>query len=101
MTRVSAAPSTSMHDFLLAKEIIDEILRIAKEKKLASIKNVSLEIGSVSLAHDGFPEHMEDISIDNLKFGLENIAKDTLLKGVKFDIKRVKGDKWRIVNITI
>jgi Zn finger protein HypA/HybF involved in hydrogenase expression len=99
MTRASAAQFTNMHDFLLAKEIIDEILKIAKDKKLANIKSVKLEIGSVSLSHDNFPEHAEDINLENLRFGLENIAKNTLLKEAKFDIKKAKGINWSIINI--
>lgn len=90
-----------MHDFLLAKEIIDEVLRIAEEKKLSAIKNVSLEIGSVSLAHDGFAEHTEDISLENLEFGLKSIAKNTLLKDAEFKIKKTAGVDWKITDIEV
>lgn len=90
-----------MHDFLLAKEIIDKILTIIQEGNLKAIKSVSLEIGSVSLAHDGHPEHTEDISIENLRFGLENIAKNTPLNGIKFNVKKVSGRSWRIVDIGV
>ncbi|MFA6973910.1 MAG: hypothetical protein WC238_04215 [Parcubacteria group bacterium] len=88
-----------MHDFLLAKEIIDETLRIAKEKNLAQIQSVDLEIGTITLAHDGFAEHAEDISLENLQFGLASIAKDTILKETKFNIQKVEGDNWKISNI--
>lgn len=91
--------STKMHDFLLAKEIIDETLRIAKEKNLAQIQSVDLEIGTITLAHDGFAEHAEDISLENLQFGLASIAKDTILKETKFNIQKVEGDNWKISNI--
>ena len=90
-----------MHDFLLAKEIVDEVLKIAAEKELKNIKTVSLEIGSVSLAHDGHPEHTEDISIENLQFGIENIAKNTILKDAKFDIKKMEGDSWKITDFEV
>jgi Zn finger protein HypA/HybF involved in hydrogenase expression len=88
-----------MHDFLLAKEIIDEILKIAKEKNLGKIKSATIEIGSITLAHDGFPEHTEDISIENLKFGLENIARNTIIENSEFKINKVKGENWRVINI--
>ncbi len=101
MTRVSAARSTKMHDFLLAKEIVDEVLKLVKEKKITSIKSVSLEIGSVSLAHDGRPEHVEDISLENLEFGLKNIAKNTMLKDTKFIIQKVSGENWKITGIEV
>lgn len=88
-----------MHDFLLAKEIVDELLAIAKEKKLAEIKSADIEIGMIALAHDGHEEHTEDINIENLQFGLESIAKNTILAGTKFNIKKVPGDNWKIVKI--
>ncbi len=88
-----------MHDFLLAKEIIDEALKIAREKNLADIKSVGLEIGSVALAHNNFPKHTEDININNLKFGLRSIAKNTVLENVEFNVKKSSGNSWKIVNI--
>ena len=90
-----------MHDFLLAKEIIDEVLAIAAEKKLIAVKSVDVEIGTIVLAHDGFAEHAEDIDVENLKFGLENITKNTILKGTEFKISKVQGDNWKITNIEI
>ncbi len=90
-----------MHDFLLAKEITDAVFRIAKEKKLKGIKSVSLEIGSVSFAHDGFPEHAEDVNLENLKFGIENLAKNTILGDAKFRIKKTNGSSWKIGNIEV
>lgn len=90
-----------MHDFILAKEIIDELGKIAAEKKIENIKKVSLEIGLVSLAHDGHPEHTEDISVENLKFGLKNISKNTLFENTEFEIKKTAGESWRITNIEV
>lgn len=93
-----------MHDFLLAKEIIDEVLRIIAENPELSgrdVKSVSLEIGSISLAHDGHAEHTEDISLENLEFGIENLVKDTALEGAKFNIKKVAGESWRITDIEV
>lgn len=91
----------NMHDFILAKEIIDELQSILIEKKLAKIKSVSLEVGLISLAHDGHPEHVEDISIENLKFGLKNIIKNTGLENIDFKIKKVAGEHWKIVEIEV
>lgn len=90
-----------MHDFLLAKEIVDEVLAIAKEKNLVAIKSVTVEIGAIALAHDGFDEHTEDINIENLQFGLENIIQKNSLKGVEFKISKVQGDNWKITNIEV
>lgn len=90
-----------MHDFLLAKEIVDEALRIAKEKNISEIKSVDIEIGAIALAHDGFFEHAEEIDLENLEFGLKNIAKNTILKNTKFKIKKTEGENWKIANIEI
>ena len=88
-----------MHDFLLAKEVVDEVLRIIEENNLKSVSDVSLEIGTISMAHDGIAEHAEDISIENLKFGLESISKNTILEKVDFKIKKVEGENWEIKSI--
>jgi Zn finger protein HypA/HybF involved in hydrogenase expression len=88
-----------MHDFMLAKEIVDEVLKIAKEKNLSKINRVSVEIGQIALAHDGHEEHVEDISIENLQFGIDTIAKGTLLENAKFDIIKINGENWKLVGI--
>ncbi|EKE21356.1 MAG: hypothetical protein ACD_7C00270G0005 [uncultured bacterium] len=88
-----------MHDFLLAKEIADKVLEVARENKLEKISQVVLELGSVSLAHDEFEEHTEDISVDNLKFGLEEILKQSGFDTIDFKITKVEGDNWRLVSM--
>lgn len=88
-----------MHDIILAKQIIGEISKIAKVRKLDSIKSVNLEIGSVALAHDSLPEHIDEIDPGNLKFILENMASKYGLEKVKFDIKKIPGDNWKILEI--
>lgn len=90
-----------MHDFILAKEIIDELKAIMAEKKLEIIKKVNVEIGLISLAHDGHPEHAEDLSVENLQFGLASIAKNTPLEKVEFVVKKVAGDTWKITEIEV
>jgi len=91
-----------MHDFILAKEIIDELKKIIVEKNIKkAIKSVNLEIGTVSLAHDGHPEHTEDITLENLEFGLRSIAKGTSYENVQFNIEKVFGENWRITNIEV
>lgn len=88
-----------MHDFLLAKEIINETLKIAKERNLSRVSRVSVEIGQIALAHDGHEEHVEDISLENLQFGLQAVAKGTLLEGAIFDILKVSGEHWKLVSL--
>ena len=88
-----------MHDFMLAKEIVDEVLKIAEEKKLSQITKVSVEIGQIAMAHDGHAEHTEDISEENLQFGIATVAKNTILENTIFVIKKVPGESWRIVEM--
>jgi Zn finger protein HypA/HybF involved in hydrogenase expression len=88
-----------MHDFLLAKEIIDELQKIIQEKNLKVVRLADIEIGMVAMAHDGHAEHTEDISVPNLEFGLKSIAKKTILENTEFRIKKVEGESWRIVSI--
>lgn len=90
-----------MHDFLLAREIIDELKKIISEKKIEKIKKVELEIGLVGLAHDGHAEHTEDISIENLEFGLKNISKNTPFENTKFEIKKTTGESWKITGVEV
>jgi Zn finger protein HypA/HybF involved in hydrogenase expression len=88
-----------MHDFLLAKEIVDEVSAVAKEKCLSKIEKVSVEIGQVAMAHDGHEEHTEDISVENLQFGISAIVKGTLLEKTVFEIKKVPGEHWKLIAI--
>jgi len=90
-----------MHDFLLAKEVIDQIEKIVKKKAInQKIKKVKIELGQVALSHDGFSEHTEDISIENLQFGLKSLAKN-FLKETEFEIEKVSGENWKIVDIEV
>lgn len=88
-----------MHDFLLAKEIADKVLEVARENNLEKISKVVLEIGTISLAHDSFEEHTEDISLDNLKFGLEEILKQSGQSEIDFQISKMEGENWKLVSI--
>jgi len=88
-----------MHDFLLAKEIVDEVLHIARSNKLEKVEKIVLEIGQIALAHDGHEEHVEDISVENLTFGIESIAKGTPVEGAKLEISKVQGEHWMLKSI--
>ena len=97
----SLADKNGMHDFILAKEIIDELKSIAQKKGLNKVKSACIEIGSISLAHDGFDEHAEDISLENLEFGLKSIAKGTIFENTEFKINKAEGDNWKITDIEV
>jgi Zn finger protein HypA/HybF involved in hydrogenase expression len=88
-----------MHDFLLAKEIATETLRIIKEKNFSEVKKVFLEIGNVSLAHGRQEKHAEEINTENLLFGIKSITQGTILEGAEFNIKRTNGETWKLASI--
>lgn len=90
-----------MHDFLLAKEIIDELKKITQAKKLSDIKSVSVEIGQIVMAHDGHEKHLEDISIENLNFALAGITKGTPFEKTKFHLTKIAGDNWKITSVEV
>jgi Zn finger protein HypA/HybF involved in hydrogenase expression len=88
-----------MHDFLLAKEIADKILEVAKENKLEKISQVVVNLGTISMAHGEFEEHAEEISVENLRFGLEGILGQSGFNEIEFKISKVEGDNWELVSI--
>lgn len=88
-----------MHDLILAKQIINEITRVAKDRGIGKIKKVTLGIGAVALAHDGFPEHADEIDPGNLKFLLESLAQNSGLDEALFEIEKTSGCNWKILEI--
>lgn len=88
-----------MHDFMLAKEIVDEIKKVAEDKDLKKINSAKVEIGMIAMAHDGHEEHVEDVSEENLQFAIENISKGTVLENAKIEIKKIAGDHWKLTEL--
>lgn len=88
-----------MHDFLLAKEIVDEIKKNAEDKGLEKVESAKVEIGMIAMAHDGHDEHIEDVSEENLQFAIENISKGTVLENAKVEIKKIEGHHWKLTEI--
>ena len=85
-----------MHDFLLAKEIIEALKKIASEKNIVKARSVDIEIGKITHA-----DHVEDINLENLRFGLKNIARGTVFAGTEFRIEKIAGNNWKITNIEV
>lgn len=89
-----------MHDFLLAKEISDKIIQVAEENNFKKISQVVINIGIISMAHGEFKEHTEEISVENLRFGLEGILGQKGFKEkIEFKINKVEGNNWELVSI--
>lgn len=76
-----------MHDFHLA----DQIVKIAKEhaakNNLSQITEIVIELGDII-------EHGEGIAPANLEYNIR-----LLLPIDKIEIKKIKGDSWRLVSI--
>jgi Zn finger protein HypA/HybF involved in hydrogenase expression len=72
-----------MHDFYLAKELLEKVLKVADKNKLKKINKVSVELGTME-------GHGEDITAANLKFNFKMLAKNTAASGAKLEIKKIK-----------
>jgi len=75
-----------MHDFHLANQIVKIAKDHAKKHGLLKIKKIVVELGSII-------EHGEAISPENLKYNIN------LLMPCKVQVKRIKGNRWRLVSV--
>lgn len=75
-----------MHDFHLANEIVRIVKQYAQKNNLAKINKIVLELGNII-------EHGESISAENLKYNIN------LLMPCEVEIKKTKGDKWKLISI--
>ena len=82
-----------MHDFYLAQEIIDKIIKHARQNKLSAVQAVKIELGAIS-------EHNEEISPANLKYWFAKITnKNSLFVRTKFTITTTKNKYYKITSI--
>ncbi len=75
-----------MHAFHLANQIVKIAQEHAQKNGLAKISRIVVELGDII-------EHGEAISPENLKFNIN------LLMPCEVEVKRVKGDSWKLVSI--
>ena len=67
-----------MHEWSLAQNIIEAAVKEAKERRLAKISCIHLEVNSLDLGHaDG----------SSLQFCLEELAKGTIAEGAEMNIE--------------
>ena len=81
-----------MHDWHLANEILKTVLEHADKNGLKNVSKVRLELGSIH-------EHGEDITLDNLRHNFKLLAEKTIVKDSKLEIKRIKSNAWKLVDI--
>ncbi len=75
-----------MHDFHLANQIITIAKAHAQKNKLLKINKIMIELGDII-------EHGENITPKNLAYNIK------LLEPCEVEIKKIKGDSWRLVSI--
>ena len=76
-----------MHDFHLANQIVKIARQHARQNHLLKVTKIVIELGDII-------EHGENISPKNLKYNIN------LLLPCEVKIKKIKGDKWRLVSIS-
>ena len=82
-----------MHDFYLAKEILDTVLKQAKKNNLKTVSRVFLGLGK-------FEEHNEKILPKNLRQNFHLLAKNTLASKARIKIKKLNQPRaWRLEEI--
>lgn len=75
-----------MHDFHLAQQIVKIACDHSRKHNLAHIRKIVIELGDIM-------EHGEAITPENLKYNIK------LLLPCEVRIKKVEGDKWKLVSI--
>jgi len=81
-----------MHDFHLADQILKTVLEYAEKNGFKNISRVRIELGSII-------EHDEEISPENLIYNFKLLAEKTIAKNAGLEIKKVKGDIWKLLDI--
>ncbi|MFA6215643.1 MAG: hydrogenase/urease maturation nickel metallochaperone HypA [Patescibacteria group bacterium] len=81
-----------MHDLHAADQILKLVLENANKNELSKVTKIIIELGSMV-------EHGEEINASNLAFNLKLLAKNTPAEGAKIEIKKVKSQSWKLVEI--
>ena len=81
-----------MHDFYLANEILKTVLEYAQKNGFKKVSKVEIELGSLI-------EHDEEILPENLIYNFKLLAKNTIAQDAELEIKKVKGDSWKLIAI--
>jgi len=76
-----------MHDFHLADQIVKIAKEYAQKNGLGKITKIVLKLGDIV-------EHGEGITPENLEYNIK-----LLMPIDKIEIKKVKGDSWRLISI--
>lgn len=92
MTHASLAQFTNVHDWHLADQILKTVLDYASKNGLKNVSKIEIELGDIV-------EHGETILPGNLIYNFKLMAKDTIAKNTQLKVKKIKGDKWKLISI--
>lgn len=81
-----------MHDFHLADQILKTVLEYADKNGFKKVSKIEMELGSLL-------EHGEEILPENLVYNFKLLSKDTLAEDAELDIKKIKGEDWKLISI--
>jgi len=81
-----------MHDLHLAQQVLKTVLEYAEKNGFKKVSKVEIELGSLI-------EHDEEILPENLIFNFKNLAKNTIAETAQLEIKKIKGEKWKLIEI--
>lgn len=81
-----------MHDFHAANKILHSALEYAQKNHLKKITKMVIELGEIE-------EHGAIIAPLNLKFNLNLLTGKTIAEGAKIQIKKIKGDYFKLKEI--
>ncbi|PJE57650.1 MAG: hypothetical protein COU82_00635, partial [Candidatus Portnoybacteria bacterium CG10_big_fil_rev_8_21_14_0_10_38_18] len=68
------------------------VLEYAKKNGFKKVSRVEIELGSLV-------DHDEEILAENLIFNFKNLSKNTLAETAELEIKKIKGENWKLVSI--
>lgn len=81
-----------MHDLILAKEILNKVLKLAKKNKLKKISKIVIDLGKIV-------KHSQEIRPESLKYNFKLFAKNTIAEKAKLLIKKIKSKNWSLKGI--
>jgi len=81
-----------MHDWYLANEILKTVLEYVSKNGFKKVSKIEIELGSIS-------EHNEEITPENLLYNFKLLSKNTLAENAGLEIKKVKGENWKLISI--
>ncbi|MCK5491266.1 MAG: hydrogenase maturation nickel metallochaperone HypA [Candidatus Pacebacteria bacterium] len=81
-----------MHDIHAANQILKTALEYAEKNKCTKINSITIELGKIV-------EHNELITLENLKYNIELISKNTIAENCKINVISKGNNELKLVEI--